>query len=220
MPFLSSAKLLFIHIPKTGGTSVEHFFDMCQRECFWFDRWDQDMNLFLDQRKHQLSDEVKSSYEPQHYPPHILKKLIPDYNDYFKFTIVRHPYTRILSEYFWQQSMLEIEKKDFDPGEFHVWVEAFLQKIDTSHKEKQSFYLQEHYDFLGRFEFLESDIEKLLKILIDRNPYFTKFKQKPFPAMNQTSKNKEQMLPYIEKRTKEMIFNTYEEDFRLLNYLP
>ena len=67
-------KCIFIHIQRTGGTSIERWL---QGE----DQW----NL-----KHNYKHITTSYAKERAYPEY--------YDDYFKFTFVRNPYERVLSE--------------------------------------------------------------------------------------------------------------------------
>jgi hypothetical protein len=218
MPYLQQEKLLFIHIPKTGGTSVEHFFSMCKPESLWFDRWDRDRDKFLYDHKYTLELEMKKEYEPQHYSYGILKKLIPDINKYYTFSFVRHPYTRLLSEYFWSLGMICEKESDFQPDHFHEWVCQFFTKIDFSHKETQTFFLDGRIDFIGRFEHLEEDMSKLLQQLCQFNPVFKKFTDQQLPLTNQSGKSKEKLVHLISMETKELIQSVYQDDFHAFGY--
>ena len=73
----------FIHIPKTAGTSVEQF--------------------IKDNGKNEINYlGVQNNRSMHHYTALELKKLEPHIFDiYYKFSIVRNPYDRLLSEYYW-----------------------------------------------------------------------------------------------------------------------
>lgn len=91
--FLKSGfRCLFIHIPKTGGTSVEHSL----RRLGWTD------SLILHQDVRSIGY-LKVS--PQHYHASILQQIIrPEQFDLI-FTICRHPFSRLKSEYYWQRDL-------------------------------------------------------------------------------------------------------------------
>lgn len=218
MPFLQKEKLLFIHIPKTGGTSIEHFFGMCQPESLWFDRWDRDRDEFLRINRDALDGEEKQDYEPQHYSYRMLERMLTDIEKYFTFTFVRHPYTRLLSEYFWSRNVQYRDTSDFDGDEFARWVKQFLSSIDSSHKEPQSFFVNNQVKFVGRFERIEEDMFKLLKQLSQFNPVFEKFIDRCLPHTNQSGKSKEKLIPLISKATKKRIQTVYQEDFHAFGY--
>lgn len=132
MPFIrhDGRNVLFVHIPRTGGTSVE--------------KWLADiapLNLYA------LGIPPFSRVTPQHYTRNDIKSLFSDGFFDYVFTIVRDPYGRIESEYklrwvngqqgFWRGS-----------EEFPQWLES---QIDAARHNK--FVLDNHIrrqvDFLG-----------------------------------------------------------------------
>ena len=94
-------KTIFIHIPKNAGTSIKTFF-----ECKEF------------YNKHRTIDQIK-------------KENIKAYDSYKKFTIVRNPYDRMVSWYFYLKRAMGIEQTRGDyrwssgehfPSEFLEWI--------------------------------------------------------------------------------------------------
>jgi hypothetical protein len=83
---LEDYKLLFIHIPRTGGTSVEKFFEFKSHD-----------NL--------LSGRPPTVYNGQHFTLSEYAEKI-NVEKYFKFTIVRNPWDRLLSWYLWSYADL------------------------------------------------------------------------------------------------------------------
>ena len=76
---INSQKFIFVHIPKTGGTSIEKLFD----DSFY--GWDE---------KHCLWK--------QHCSIHQMQSLYGiDIDNYYKFSIVRNPWDRAVSDYKW-----------------------------------------------------------------------------------------------------------------------
>ncbi len=217
MPFDANNKILFIHIPKTGGTSIEQYFNLCHASNFWYDRWDRDRDDFV-KMHHSICSSSKLSYEPQHYPPAILKALIEGYDDYFKFTFVRNPYTRLISEYYWRENKKYTSPEDFDPLAFDSWTVAWLTDINDSHKEPQVNYIDSSLDFIGRFEQIENDFAKLLLLLAKIKPGQFKFPYGALPKYNSTGIQKSEIIPLLLERTKKRIIQTYSPDFEKFNY--
>lgn len=217
MPFNPTEKILFVHIPKTGGTSIEQFFDLCHAENFWFDRWDRDREAFLEKHRTKCSL-PKLVYEPQHYPVEVLKELIRGYNDYFKFTFVRNPYTKLLSEYFWRENKQYLSPHDFDPVHFDFWCELMLSDLKDSHKEPQVSFLDHTINFVGRFEQFEADFNNLLQVLAKNSTGVFRYQNGNFPFVNSTGLSKTEIIPRILEKTKQRIVRIYRQDFEKFNY--
>ena len=83
MPYNDNLKTVFLHIPKTGGTTITRLLGIL--------------------RLNSENPEVIPS--PQHLTCALLKtEMGPEkYDRYFKFTFVRNPWSRLVSEYFWRQ---------------------------------------------------------------------------------------------------------------------
>lgn len=217
MPYDPKHKLLFIHIPKTGGTSIEQYFDLCHAENFWFDRWDRDRDAFVKLHRHRCSS-LKLVYEPQHYPAEVLKELIADYDDYFKFTFVRNPYTKLLSEYFWRENKQYLSHDDFDPEQFDFWCEVMMSDLKDSHMEPQVNFVDNTLDFIGRFERIEADFYHLLRLLSKKSTGFSMFQYRTLPFANSTGLSKIEIIPRILEKTKQRIVKIYHQDFKKFDY--
>ena len=83
MPVSDKYKCIYFHNAKAGGSSIEQ---LIRPITYYNDKYD-----------------AKVRYAPQHLPCEELKKLIPPekWRDYFKFTVIRNPWDRALSDYFW-----------------------------------------------------------------------------------------------------------------------
>jgi hypothetical protein len=208
---------MFIHIPKCGGTSVEQFFDMCHPENLWFDRWDRDRDDFV-RKFADLAGDPRFEFEPQHYPADLLKKLIPDYEHYFRFAFVRHPYTKMLSEYFWSENKMLADTSDFDPAHFDFWCRVKLADSRGSHFEPQVNFLDNTMNFIGRYEQMARDFDRLLGLLFRRGFSLPEGKPPKLKQINATGSGKEMLVPLLWRKTKRLIYKTYKQDFKKLGY--
>lgn len=123
--FVHGEKKTFIHIPKTGGSSIESRLlerngRVSDGEKVWSNLSKLDMMFFLGEK-----------YDTMRYAPHAkayeLKKLYPHmYEEYESSTIVRNPYDRFCSMYFWytktrdNPNPMDIHKELIDNGELMV----------------------------------------------------------------------------------------------------
>lgn len=85
MPYNDKLKAIFLHVPKTGGTTVKRL-------------------LGINQLNSENPELIPS---PQHLTCALLRlKMGPEkYDSYFKFTFVRNPWSRLVSDYFWRQAV-------------------------------------------------------------------------------------------------------------------
>jgi hypothetical protein len=217
MPINYDHKLIFIHIPKAGGTSIESFFGMTEPAHLAFYRWDLHHEDFLKKHGH-LIDPPKMMFEPQHYTVDILKRFIPEYSNYFSFSFTRHPYTKFLSEYFWVNGKQLNTINEFNPEEFHSWCVQFLANIDSSHKEPQVSYIDSTVQFVGKYENFKDDFEFLKTKLTEFSPALSDILQKTLPHDNSTGINKNELLPYLLPESKQLISEIYAADFETFSY--
>jgi len=85
LPYCDKKKVIFLHVPKTGGTSIEDILDI--------------------RLLHDWNPATVPS--PQHLTCSMLRERIGSekYDSYYKFVFVRNPWSRILSSYFWRQTL-------------------------------------------------------------------------------------------------------------------
>lgn len=196
MPINKQHKLLFIHIPKNGGTSIENFFNMMGNDSFYGGNSITESGVL---------------YSPQHLTPNLLQKYLGKniYDTYFKFSFVRNPYDRVKSEFFWRQRIGEINT-DTD---FKKWIFNFYSKIDNDHKLPQYRYIfndngDKVVDFMGRVENMDIDFTKLLDII--------NYPKKE--TLLKENKNKNKNIVVFDQEIKEKIIEIYKEDFKLFGY--
>lgn len=85
MPYCDDKKIIFLHIPKTGGTTVKRVLKIPMLS----------------------SADPSLRPSPQHLTCELLKEEIGEekYESYYKFTFIRNPWARLLSSYFWRQTL-------------------------------------------------------------------------------------------------------------------
>lgn len=135
----SHTRILFVHIPKTAGTSIE--------ESFATSGWKTE---FLHcPAKTKTAD--KSPCNPQHYHQLMIKHFIKDDID-DEFTVVRHPFTRLISEMLWRNPWAVNHIKT------HGFNELFLTKFQnfSIHHMKEHIRIENEY-LLDPPKFLETD---------------------------------------------------------------
>lgn len=148
-----------------------------------------------------------------HAPAHIICTRAN--SQQFLFAFVRNPYSRCLSafQYLKRGGMNGFDKNDSDRYIGNSDFENFvLHKLKYASKNQQHFRPQHYWipdgvDFLGKYENLEEDLQKLSHII--------NMKNKPIPHKNQTVYNKQYNMP---DQTKNMIYQIYKKDFELFNY--
>jgi hypothetical protein len=193
-------KFIFIHIPKTGGTSIEKVFNR--------------------QMKRHCKHLTMSDYE---------NELKSDIEKYFIFSVIRNPWDRILSYYFWRKwggGRLSSEGKSFKS-----WIDLIV-KVDKSQMQESNNYCDNEsqcrnfmmaidsqfnsltidgeltIDYLIRFENFQDDFNIVCdKIGITRQklPHKNKKKHKHYTE-------------YYDDETKQIVAKKYAKDIEYFNY--
>jgi len=196
-------KCIFIHIPRTGGSSIE-------RKLVSKDWWQIEHKT-----KHLVASQAKRIYSEY-------------WNGYFKFSFVRDPYSRMLSmttfdsmrELYYgkalpfngiltDQHMNGYKKLFGNPVLIeHDYRFYKREEIESEKHRDNCVYgniLDEPIDYIGRFETLEEDFNNICNIIGAKGKELTKSQQKPH---NHT----------LSLDAKIIINKIYEEDFLKFNY--
>jgi hypothetical protein len=110
--FKGSRRVLFIHVPKAGGTSIEAFFEDNGFKTAYLDRGGSPESLNPVRR-----------CSPQHMPAALLQTLFDPQAFDFVFMTVRHPIRRLMSK-FAMETLSGGTREDFAP-----WVERMMQLV-------------------------------------------------------------------------------------------
>jgi hypothetical protein len=199
---------LFIHIPKTAGTSMEYFLgalygytDSYIERCIY----NIEPNNLLD-----------LGNDKQHNPIHVYNNIL--FSIDFIFTIIRDPYSRLISAYIFFKNYIEI--KQFGKMSNLSFSEWFLkEKINNKesittynhHLLPQMWYIQDikKFSYILRYERLKEEIPILLNKLNIGTPI-------PFPHK---FKRRNNYIDYSDiKDVLPEINRYYNEDFETLNY--
>lgn len=132
MPYIEhdGKRLLYLHVPKTGGTSIE--------------RW---MESVAPLRLHAIGKPHPMRVTPQHLRLSDIEMLLGEgYFDYICMT-VRNPFTRLESEYRMQVALAETGLWQRAP-KFSFWLETALGQL-ASDPHALDNHLRPQWEFLG-----------------------------------------------------------------------
>ena len=192
MPFFETGgkRYLFIHIPKTGGSSIEDWLSKVATM------------IFFDPYPKRIT-----AVSPQHFPIKDIRRLFGvDWWDW-SFTIVRNPYDRLESEYFYQVSL---NKKI---PEFNRWVEESLDIFRDdpfyldNHLRTQRYFIDNTVNYFRFEDGLDAVFERLSLVL-----------GVPKPSVPLRSMAGDRQPILWKKKTRALVNDHYFQDFRAFNY--
>lgn len=222
MPINSKYKTIFVHIPKCAGTSIEKYLGMSTIDNLFSYKPIKLTTLKYDTASF-TEEELKQFEEvtPQHLTATQLKKIIPEkiFNSYFKFSVVRNPYDRLLSEYAYIHETPTTKTSRFRNLSFADFIDEVFALDSISaltlfdgHLNNQSDYIYDEKDNL-----LVDQVYKVEEL----NACITKLQQlssstRTLPHSRATSFSSDE--DFFTQINKDKIYERYERDFILLNY--
>lgn len=169
MPVCRARKLIFVHIPKTGGSSIEKALGLFGRD-----------NCGSNEPSEEILYGITGPRAMQHYTAAGIRKALGPgpFRDYFKFAFVRNPYDRIVSAYHFHckyggesLSFEDYVVKRLAHRKLALKIPAALRPsfkpdlMDDHIVSQHRFVLNAAgrplVDFIGRFENLPADFEKI-----------------------------------------------------------
>ena len=207
-------KIIFVHIPRSGGTSIE--------KNLWRSEFNQDFTFKMNDEKHLLQgfvDRYRNKYQSdglQHLTLDNIKKIyLNESKNFFKFSFIRNPFSRVASAY------CEIMRYRKDLRDFLVIYKDssfknFLRLIKKNHHTHwmpmNRFFSHKSLDFIGKFESFSNDLDKLGKIIdID-------FLKKNKSDSGSFSEKAHYLDFYNDKENIELVSEMYEEDLSRFDY--
>lgn len=219
MPYFPTLNLLFIHIPKTGGTSIEsHFKSKIPIELFepqFVLPNYKGITLMLDK------DETRSSL--QHLTYRIIKRnsellSIPFDDPKLRIiSIVRNPYNRIISDLFW----FKLITRSTTPEQVFQVIKKYITltgKYFANHK----MHLDNHN--IPQYKFVTDESGNLVEKIHIMKTETLNDDLKAFGICNSMKKfhvgeeSESKYMSYLNKDSIKLINEHYKEDFKLFNY--
>lgn len=201
-----SHRFIFVHVSKTGGTSIERALDALRHEPPGgrLNHWRSRLGLHWDHRRHRFA---------QHDTIVQARRVLPRelFQGYFKFAFVRNPWDWLVSLYGYLQHTPEHRHyPQLSQMSFADYIEFEIQRGRRS----QSAFVCDAggsllVDFIGRFERLETDFAQVLEQL--------GLSGIPLPHRN-AGVSREPYQSYYDAATRARVAEHWAEDIRRFDY--
>lgn len=193
--------ILYLHIPKTGGTSIENWF-RTQTE--------------LSEHLFMRSPPLGFACTPQHLTYEtiglIFASMLPEFS--YQFTIVRNPYDRLESEFFYRQKLRQLGLGKNPTKYFSAWVCDVLEQTKAKPNILDN-HLRPQIEFVDKSSvevfYFESGIPNILKALASKLNF-----AEPKELFHKKASVREPVI--WSKKAINTVNQFYKHDFKTFNY--
>ena len=193
---LNGRNILFIHIPKAGGTSVEEWL---RQSC--------PLSFHGSQVAHGLP------CVPQHFHAELLAYLFDKGFIDHSFAVVRNPYWRLLSEYNYRMSHRRRREAIFPRPSFGRWITSTLRRY-----RRDPYVYSNHIRPQVEFVFPETEIFRLEDGLETMRSRLEEIMGSTLPAEVPRRNASKALVEEIDEETAAMIHDFYAGDFTAYGY--
>lgn len=186
-----SNKIIFIHIPKTGGTSVSNSLSLRRSMG----------------GRHMTAIQTRDMYGQEIF------------DNAWKFTFIRNPWDRMVSVFHYYKHGLEQENKQIRQGLANVEFDEFLKEHKTLFQWSKSLFKNQldwitdnkgnvMVDYIARFE----NYAKESEFILERSGIGTSVRH------DRKSKRDSDYKTYYTNETKDIVAKIYNKDIEFFNY--
>jgi len=202
MPYYKSKNILFIHIPKTGGTKIENEIKKKSRQTLYSDKRNKLLHVPFN----------KCSLQHQFYTTlyKFRNKLNINFNNIKVFSVVRNPYDRVISDLFWYKLI----KNDSDSTKiYNVIKNKYLNRndLDNHNKPQYKFVTDEMGVLIPNIKIFKTEQ------LNQSNDKLSNFLGLKINVIKKIHVNKNYSR-YLNRDTISLINDVYKKDFELFGY--
>jgi predicted lipase len=206
MPINHQLRTIFIHIPKTAGTSIEYALGMHG------DLKNIGVDCYTDQQKNK---EYLFGGGLQHLEAKQIKQYVGKdiFEAYFKFSIVRNPYDRLVSFFAWLDGKWKYEEL--------LSIETFRNYLAKSTKaifKGKNLLPKPQYEFLVYKKNILADVILRFEQLAEELELLSEHLNKQITLEHRMQSIHKNYSEYFDKESIEIVKRIYRKDFEYFNY--
>lgn len=209
MPYFNNnddINVLFIHIPKTGGSSIEEYLSYKYNI-----KLDNSSLYLFTQDKRLLNENMKINSSLQHLTYNQIvenRKVLNIHFDNIKIiTIVRNPYERIVSDLFFNNLITKDTSKETVFDIINQYLES--DKYDNHNIPQHNFITNDNQEIIPNIHILRTE---------SLNNDMHHLGYTDFNLFSNANPNKVKYADYLNNKSIEIINNFYHLDFILFSY--
>ena len=201
MPIFQSEKglVFYAHIPKCGGMSIEQKLSFLPTHL---------KTPFLHGERQQ-----RFPCSPQHFHSEIITRLFDVDALHYSFTVTRHPYNRLISEYKFRSDIAKRQSREMP--DINNWIENTFKNYAEN-----NFILDNHIRPQGEFLIPGMDVMKLEDGM---DAIFARISEAlgidKMPVAAHANKSTEMNLT-VSRDSKDLVRDFYKSDLEYFNYSP
>lgn len=218
MPICHNRKLIFVHIPKNGGTSIEKSLNLEHLENLYSKTPIKYSGMSIDKSRFTSNKELDDMWyrTPQHLTAEQIRKLYPivfNNPEYKSFAIVRNPYDRLVSEWAYIQSHAVTLSKDFKNMSF----DEFAYSVFLLPSFTRTLLFDSHLDTQKSY-IVDNNGNTIVNNVFRFEEIHECFNWLNIPSAKCMESNHRSYHEYYNKDLQKFVYDIYKEDFEHFKY--
>jgi hypothetical protein len=214
MPYFKPLNLLYIHVPKTGGMSIEeYFYNKCN-----IIRGPENISGWY------LKTDPKQRFSNNRSLQHLTYQEIIQYQEFFDFNnddnnttkiiSIRNPYERIISDLFWRKKLQNVDNLNEEFLYELIYNYLYVDTDIDNHRTPQYKYILDNdNNFLKNIKIIKTETLKNDMIQLGYLDFDI------FINKNQFDEEKKiNYMDLLNKKSKDLIYEFYKRDFEIFEY--
>ncbi|CAN1527438.1 Sulfotransferase [Burkholderiaceae bacterium] len=215
-------KFIFVHVPKNAGTSITNLLASFSSPI--------DIEIGGTQIGELLQPEYIRRYGiAKHSTSFVLEAILGEtWNNYFKFAIVRHPYSRFISAFNflrnWKSENTNFHKKILSFSNINDFISSnflSIEKIPDNIFNKQTHWICDKNGneiLVDKYIKIE-DFEQGIQSLVSNISPLEKFNLSNIPWLNSSNNTDAAVGDILNKTSLDILYTIYKDDFDKFEYL-